>query len=194
MRRTPEAEAQLRSAAAAADRRNRPTMMVLVPAVLLLVAILYTAWSAQAFSSARGAYMSMGARTERVQSLIDQIKVAREQEETTTNEFRRAPYLVSDIGDDEADGKQGYAKQHGLSIKKIDPRRGSVLRDELLVENSVSVYMQGQSLDRIFRWMNACLEDENYKGRLFVKSINLKPNRLGGWDAEPVSFGIWETP
>ncbi|MEQ8850846.1 MAG: hypothetical protein RIB32_03585 [Phycisphaerales bacterium] len=184
---------QLRAASSAADRANRPTPLILVPTLLLIAAAIFSLWSLRSFAGARSQLKSQAARSAEITGLLDTLAAVKAEEKDTGRQFQKAAYLLTDL-DEGTPEEPGHAKRLGLNIRDVTDRRPpSPVRDEELVLRQVDCYISGQPLDKIFEWMNACLNDENYKGRLFVYQVNLKPNRVSGWDAEPVTFGIYET-
>ena len=194
MHRSNETQMQLRSAANAADRRNRPAMLVIGPAALLILTLLYLLWSFSGYAAAGREYAAAAADTRGTFASLQELLQSEETSSDVNERYQVNAYLLTDIGDTESsDGEQGHARAVGLRIDRIENKGTSITqRNEPIAERSVNVYITGQELETILAWIDACLNDPRYKGRLYVKSINLRPNRTNGWDAQPVTLAIYE--
>ena len=193
MHRSTETELQLRSAANAADRRNRPAILVFGPAALLVIAILYALWAMSGYAASGRAYRTASADIRGIFESIQDLLDATRQTSQTEDRYEVNSFLLTDTGDTETSDGQGIARRVGLQVQRVDNKGiSNTQRNEPVGERTVHVLIEGQELETIFAWLDACLHDPRYKGRLYVDSVNnLRPNRSKGWDVT-IILAIYE--
>ncbi len=193
MHRPAETELQLRSAANAADRKNRPAALVIGPAILLVLTLLYAIWSWAGYTSASRAYDAARADMHGTYDVLQRLLLANDTSSELEDRYERNAYLLTDIGDQGDGGELGLAGKIGLELESMNDQGISPLqRNDPIGARRVNITIRGQELDKILEWINACLQDPRYKGRLFVYSISLRPNPTKGWDASPITLAIHE--
>ena len=176
MRFSPSIETQLGAAANAADRANRPTLIVVAPALLLVGAIILVLITNHRFSVAKSVLGDRLAERARVDQLIE---FAAELEAANPDIgvlFPPNPFMDVNIADVAQDvwGENGPVDVSG----KSNPRSVGLARQIERSDVDVS-FTQPIPLDELFRFIHGVLSDQELRG-VFLARINITP-RSGGW-------------
>ncbi len=174
-----DARFELAGAAAAAERRNRPT-------ALLVAALLVLAIGAGALVSSLGARASAGramrleqTREEQVVRLAAQFEaIDRQRQDSGADTFAPIPDVLSRI--------ETAARDAGLADRPPIPRQSSE-RSEDLTKRDYAYTMRDASLDKLLKWVE--LSTQTVPG-LRVSSIELRPEQRT-WQVT-VTFSRWE--
>lgn len=183
---TPEAQRQirLRALATAAERRNKPTALIVIAALLLLVAIGFAGFEYVSALSARGELATRARAAARVTAIADRIREL-EQDEGVQNlqqRYRADPQLLGKLS--------SVAPQLGMenppSIRESSSRI-PLGGDSPLAARIVTVTMNNVSIGQGMDWIDAALEKTD---GLFVSRAELNPTP-GGWTIT-VDLTRWE--
>ncbi|MBL8744779.1 MAG: hypothetical protein JNK58_00325 [Phycisphaerae bacterium] len=180
-------EAQLTALASAADRANRPASMLTFPAVLLVVALLYSAWSFRGLASSRSMATAMQNQGARVAGLIAEIKGRQKESIDLASIYPPAPFLGSQVGDETwKSPERGFREPPTVS----QPTSARVDNASLISRSDVTVTVNNEEIEAIFRAADATLNHPYLKDRAFVSQAQLTP--LGtGWRAT-FRFSVYE--
>ena len=187
MRFSKSIETQLTAAANAADRANRPRILVVAPAILLIGALLLTLVVFQRFSIAKSLLSSRLFERGRVQELIN---VAAKLEDAHPDPAKLFPvnaYMDANINDiaKEIWGENGPVAVTGKSKRTLGLNK-QVVRSDVDVSITAAVPM-----DDVFRFMYEVLTREELKG-VFLSKIDLRPIQTGGGWMGSLRFSLYE--
>ena len=179
-----ERQMRLRALAASAERRNRPTALVLAAVIALAVALLFAGWS---FSSAQAAQSDRRrqARTmAEIESLVTQIE---ETEQAAAagfddSKYRTDPQLLSKLSRIAAE-----LEMQNAPILTEGRTRTTLSADSPIAARVITVRMNQVRLEDAMRWLNNALDAVN---GLFVTRVRLIPS-ANGWSVE-LDLARWE--
>jgi hypothetical protein len=177
MRFTPPIETQLGAAANAADRANRPTLLVVAPALLLLGAIVLVLVTNHRFSVAKSALSARLAERARVDQLIEYASELEAANPDVGVLFPPDPFLDVKIADVAQDvwGEGGPVTVSG----KSSPRAVGLARQIAKSDVDVS-WTTPLPIDELFTFIYRVLNEPEMTGHVFLARINIKP-LPGGW-------------
>lgn len=174
-----DARYELAGAAAAAERRNRPTALLVAALLVLAIGAGALVSSLSARASAGRAMRLEQTREEQVVRLAAQFdSIERQRQDSGTDTFAPIPDLLSRI--------ETAARDAGLSDRPPIPGQRSE-RSEDLTRRDYTYTMRDASLDRLLRWVE--LSTQTVPG-LQVSSIELRPEQRT-WQVT-VTFSRWE--
>jgi hypothetical protein len=186
MRFSKSIETQLTAAANAADRANRPRMLVVVPAILLIGGLVLTLVIFQRFSVAKSVLSSRLLERGRVQEIIDYSKKLEDAHPDPAKLFPVNDFMELNILDV---AKEFWPEGGPVTVgQKSKPRSLGLNR---LVERSdidVSI-VPSASIDDLFRFIHEVLTKEELKG-VFLSKVDLRPSQ-GGWVGS-LRFSLYE--
>ncbi len=176
MRFSPSIETQLTASANAAARANRPTLFVVVPAVLLLGAVILAMVTYQRFSSAKSVLRDRLAEGVVVEQLIGYAEDLRAAHPDVGELFPPNPFMDVNIEDVATDI---WGEDAPVTVSpKSNPRSVGLARD--ITRSDVDVSFQTPiPLDEIFLFIHRVVDEPDLDG-VFLARINITP-RVGGW-------------
>lgn len=176
-------EPVLAALASGAERANRPTAVVIFSALLLLVVTIFALMSVRDASRARALYVWEAGNRAQVETVADQIRLVRKEEEVRKNQpdaFAPEPRLLSAIS------SAGSAAGLPPSLLRIEEGREEVPNSPL-VRRTVTARLDGQPIEPVFEWLQGSLQAVS---GLHIIQLSLKPTPRG-WDLT-VKFARWE--
>ena len=174
-----EVRFELAGAAAAAERRNRPTVLLVAALLVLAIGAGALVSSLSALGSAGRAMRLEQTREERVVRLAAQFEaVERQRQDSGADTFAPIPDLLSRI--------EAAARDAGLADRPPIPNQRSE-RSEDLTRRDYTYTMRDPSLDKILKWVD--LSTQAVPGTQ-VSSIELRPEQRN-WQVT-VTFSRWE--
>lgn len=181
-------ESQLAAFASAADRANRPTSMLTIPALLMVAALLYMFWAYRGLSAERGIAVAKQGQSSQIMTLVSQIKAEKAKEVDLTKKYQAAPFLGSQVGDETwklpERGLREAPTVSQISSAKID-NTSPILRSD------VTVTVNNEDIGAILGAVDATLNHEQLKQlNVFVSQANLTPSGTG-WRAT-LRFSVYE--
>lgn len=187
-------ESQLAAMAAAADRTNKPTALIAGAAVLLVLAVVFTAWSAGRFFTSRQRLVAEMEKRERVEMVLRSI--ASKQLDLPNLELhygREAlTYMAENINDV---AKQVWASADNPNAPipvNVGAKAGptKLLTNESLGLSRVDVRMLSpQPLEKIMAFIEGVQNNERLR-RVNVSLVKLDPAPTG-WNAQ-LQFTAYE--
>lgn len=186
MRFGPSTEAQLSAAAGAADRANRPTILVVAPALLLLGAVIITLITFQRFSSAKATLKDRVAEQTKVNAQVDYYAVLEQARPDVAT-----LYPINDFMDTNMDdiARDVWGEELPITVSpKSNPRPVGLNR--AIERSDVEVGITAPTpIDEIFEFVHRVLSDEQLDG-VFLAKIDIRPNP-GGWTGQ-LKFRTYE--
>lgn len=181
-------EAQLAALASAADRANRPASLLTIPVVLLMVAVLYSAWSYRGLASERSTAIARQNQFASVTRLVAEIKGHQQKSVDLAAIYPPFPFLGSQVGDETwKSPERGFREPPVVS----NPTSGRVDNNSSIHRDDVTVTVNNEEIEKIFSATDATLNKEFLKGSAFVSQANLTPTGTG-WRAT-VRFSVYVT-
>lgn len=187
MRFSKSIETQLTLAANAADRSNRPRMLVIAPALLLLGALILTLVIFQRFSTAKSVLSSRMMERERVVSIIDFAGKLEAAHPDPAKLFPINEYMdvnisdvAKDIWPDATNVTVGPKEKRSLGLNK------QFIRSEVGISFTPTV-----AIDDVFRFIHGVLTHKDLNG-VFVGKVDLHPIPAGGGWIGSVRFSLYE--
>lgn len=188
MRFSKSIETQLTAAANAADRSNRPRMLVVAPAILLIGAVILTLILFQRFSFAKSVLSTRLAERERVQKLIDYARDLEAANPEPAMLFPVNEFMEVNI----VDVARRYWGEGGpVHVgPKQKPRTFGLNRvvDRADVDISLTA---ATSIDDLFPFIHEVLTREELEG-VFLSKIDLRPIGAGGGWMGSLRFSLYE--
>lgn len=182
-----QTEAQLAALAAAADRANRPTSLLTIPFVLLIVTVLFSVWAYRGLATQRSIVQARQVQMVKVAQFVERIKGQQKQNIDLAAIYPPAPFLGSQVGD-ETWKTQGRGFREPPTISQVSSTR--VDNNSSIYRSDVTVTVNNEELSNIFTATDATLNHEFLKGRAFVSQANLTPTGTG-WRAV-LRFSVYE--
>lgn len=183
---TPQQEAQLRAAALASERRNRPFLRVAIAVAVLAASGVFAAWSLAAAERTRGVLASDRERLAEAQTLVEQIRQIRNDPRRSANNERYAPETRLRSKLDRI--SERLDMEQTPSIRDAGAKQLGVGSDSPLEKRSVEVRMSNVPLETALEWVNEAVRE--IPG-LHVTGVELRPNRARGWSIH-VQLSRWE--
>lgn len=179
-------ETQLTAAANAADRANRPRMFVVVPAILLIGALILTLIIFQRFSVAKKVLSSRLVERGRVQAIINYSHELEAAHPDPAKLFPANDFMDVNINDvaKEIWGEKGVANVGPKQRPRSLGLNKQVERSDVDVNLTTSA-----SIDDVFRFIRGVLTKDELKG-VFLGKIDLRPVP-GGWVGS-LRFSLYE--
>lgn len=184
---TPEAERQirLRALAAAAERRNKPTLLIAAAALVFLAAIGFTGFSYASAASARSGLEGSAEDAARILAMAEQMRELEQQDsaDALRRKYATDSQLLSKLN---RVGPSIGMSNSTLSVRESGGRI-PMGGDSPFSARVVSVTMNRVSFDDAMRWINTALEQSD---GLFINRVDLNPTP-GGWMVS-VDLTRWE--
>lgn len=175
-----DARFELAGSAAAAERRNRPTAILIAALLALAVGVGVLASSLGARASAGRALRLEQTREEQVVRLAAQFEaVDRQRQNTGADAFAPIPDVLSRI--------EAAARDAGLTDRPPIPNQRSERSEDLTRRDYAYSAMRDASLDKLLKWVE--LSTQSVPG-LHVTAIELRPEQRA-WQVI-VTFSRWE--
>lgn len=187
MSRTAQLEMQLSAIASAVDRSNRPTSLLTIPALLVVVSVLYAGWSARGMFRQRTLVTQAQAQTEQVRSTVEQIKAETNKGVDLGKLYPPAPFFGSQVGDETWKSSAAGFREPPI-ISNVTPT--TAIANPLVVRNDVTCTVNNEELSSIFSAIDATLNHEFLKGRAWVSQVLMTPSNTG-WRST-IRFSLYE--
>lgn len=181
-----QTEAQLASLAAAADRANKPTSLLTIPVVLLIVTVLFGVWAYRGLAAQRSIVQARQAQAVKVAHFVEQIKGQQKQSIDMAAIYPPSPFLGSYV--DDTWEAQARSFRETPTVSQVSSTR--VDNNSSIYRSDVTVTVNNEELSTIFKAADATLNHEFLKGRAFVSQANLTPTGTG-WRAV-LRFSLYE--
>lgn len=186
-------ENQLAAMANSAERTNRPTSLIALGCVILVICIAFTAWSAGRFLSSRSRLRSEMDRRDRVEGILRTIAAKQPDLPDLESLYGREPliFMAETINDV---AKQVWDVQANNTVLPVNvgSKNGptKLLTNEMLGLSRVDVRMVSpQPLEKILAFLEAVDKSEKLQ-RVNVSLIKLDPAPTG-WNAQ-IQFTAYE--
>lgn len=187
IQRPAQTEMHLAALASAVDRANRPTSLLTLPFVLLIVVVLFAAWSYRSLSGERAALRARQTQVRQIERLVAQIKGESRKEVDLEKLYPKANFLGSQVADDVwTSGKFQFSTPP--TVSQISSSR--VDNTSPLFRSDVSVTVNNEPIERIFEAIDATFNHEQLRGRVFITQALLTPSGTG-WRAT-IRFSVYE--
>lgn len=177
---------QLSATANALDRANRPRMLLVVPALLLIGALIFLFVSHSRFSGERDRLSVQNAQRSAMEGIITQTMELRADTPNLAREYPIRVFMDSDIHDliGEVLGPEGTQK---ITLGRKSERQ--VLTSPELNMVDLEANVRNIDLFDLFRWIARVESDERLSG-IFVSNLRLSPAQ-GGWTGS-VRFRLYQ--
>lgn len=182
-------EEQLASMAAAIDRANRPVSFLVVPAALLLVALIYVVWAGTQVRSASRNLAQQRGQALQIESLTQQIREQSRSQIDLASYFPPQPHFVSTIqATASSENFKKFARPPVFERERAFPESS----DPPIERAEIGVTIQLENLDAVFEWIDAVLNHDTFRGKVFLSQIRLQPIS-NGWGGN-LRFSVYRTP
>ncbi len=182
-----QTESQLAALAAAADRANRPTSLLTIPILLVIVGILYAAWAYRALTQQRSIVLARQSQVRDVARLVNEIKRHKTKAVNFETLYPGAPFMGSQIGTDTWNSPTAGFREPPMvsqvTSNRVDPTSP-------LYRSDVTATVQNEDLAAIFKAVDATITNDHLKGRVFISQAQLTPTGTG-WRAT-FRFSLYE--
>jgi hypothetical protein len=172
--RPPDVESQLAAMASAADRANRPAVLIAAPVLLLLAALIGTVWAITDFNGARVRWSNQAKSVSDINQMMFRVK---EREASTPDIdalYPRSPFMPVQLRD--IAGKVWGVEGEGtipLDIRnRSEPSPFSGTSDLGRVDVPASGAVD--DLNKVFEFMKRVPESE-FLSRAFVSQLRIQP-------------------
>lgn len=177
---------QLSASAGALDRANRPRMLLVVPALLLLGALVFLLIAGTRFGDARQRLAAQNEQRQTVEELIQRTVANRADTPDLASLYPKRVFMDSDVQDliSEVFGPDG-TQTITLGRKRERP----LLTSPDLEIVDLDATIRNVDIFDLFRWIARVENDERLKG-IFVSNLRLQPGQ-GGWNGT-VQFRLYQ--
>lgn len=177
---------ELSMAAARAERRNRPRLMLILASLILLIAIISVFWSFTARTAAHASLSRANSTIANIRGVVDQLEILEDK--------RLDPKYNPDSGMETK--LQQFAVQVGLARPEVsakDPNISAAIKG--FRKRVYSTVINESDPDLLMRWVAEATNGTSFPG-LEVESLKLTPGRTLesgkiAWNLD-VSFRRWE--
>ncbi len=170
-------ENQLRAQAAAADRANRPTMLVVVPALLLVGALLLTLVAGVRLVESKRTLERRLADRAQVERIVFEAEQLRRRTPDLDALYPPLPGLGDEI-EREARRVWPEGSRGTVRVGQVNPRPWSVSSTGDLVQVSVDCTVSNVSFQDLTTWIRRVI-DEPTRRRVFVSKLSVEPTPQG---------------
>ncbi|MEO1129916.1 MAG: hypothetical protein AAFX05_09465 [Planctomycetota bacterium] len=171
--RAPELEAQLLATANAADRANRPRLVVIAPALLLVGAMIFALVTVQRLSLAKGSLQDARSLSDQVDQIITQTMAWRANR-LPVELYVQNPFMADNI--DEI--RKTVMGSDDTSIRVGSKQARAIGLDGVLQRADVDCQVGDVPLDALLGWIEA-VEQHPDLSRVFVAQLELRPSARG---------------
>lgn len=183
MRWPAQLQAQLVSAANAADRANRPAAFVLLPGVGVAIALVVLLVLFARFTAARRDLQVQQRDWVTIQATIEELQKRRTTSPDLAAVFPKNA-LFDSIVEDAAEAAWGLPSGE-LPITVGQPRSSNFFATNVdLVKTDVMCTLRTVPLDKLEAWVDAVLHAQHLRG-VFLSKLELQPTS-GGWNGQVV--------
>jgi hypothetical protein len=187
MTRSAQVESQLAAMASAVDRANRPTSLLTVPALVVLVAAVFAVASLRAMNSQRQALRLAQARVAQVASTIEKIRAEERTGFDLESLYSTMPYFGSQVGQDTwLQPDIGFRDTPTIT----GPATSTAVQSPLIIRQDYTCSVNNEPIEAILTAIDRTLRHEHLQGRVFVSNAMLTPTG-SGWRAS-VRFSLYE--
>ena len=181
-------EQQLTALAAGIDRANKPTSLLSIPMLLIVVACFWTFWQHR---SMRGAQALIDAKTNEVQEitkLVGLIKTERTKSVDIAKLYDKLPFFGSQV--EEAWKQRNIPFRESPNLGNVTPSQ--ILSNPIIFRSDVQVTINNDSFEHIAKAVDSTLKHEFLERRVFVSLAQLTPV-VGGWRST-IRFSAYHVP
>ena len=181
---------QLTAMANASDRSNRPTTLLVIPGVAVVVALVVLIVSYRGYASQTRAVESEEFTATRIASLVGQYQALQSKQVDMSE-------VYPPIAEFELKLLDAYQRA-GIPFN-TDPRINPPQSQQLpatqtnIVRTTSKCVASNEKLENILQWMHNVVNTPDLKGRVFVYSLALTPLPNNDTWSATIDFAIYET-
>lgn len=175
----PSVQAQLVSAANAADRANKPARLIVFALLLLVLGVSYAFLSYNQLAEAKRDVENARARAGQIRQLVQRIRMIESGGVDYASVYPRDAYVETKI--------VSAAEMENVNFDR-DPTVGdrtttSVAPNSPVERADILCRATGADLDDVLQWIENAVNEPTLKGRLFLSSISMSP-LANGWQVQ----------
>jgi len=183
---SPQQESQIRAAALASERRNRPVGLIAIASAILLASTIFAGWSVASAQRARSEALAARQRLIEVDAIAEEIQDIRTDPQRSGGDTRYAPETRLRSKLNQVADRLGM--EQTPSIRDAGAKQLGVGSGSPLEKRSIEVRMDDLPLDAAMEWINEAVRE--IPG-LHVTGVELRPGRPEGWNIR-VQLSRWE--
>jgi hypothetical protein len=180
---------QLTAMANAADRSNRPTTLLAVPALAVIAGliVLFISWSG--YAQKRETLEAMEYQTTRLARLVGQYESLRAAQVDETRQYPPIPDFELKVI--EAYDDAGIPFERPPSVRS--PSSRNLPTTDGISRTTIKAVSSNEPLENILQWVHNVIHHPDLEGRAFVYAITLTPIPGSERWSGNIDFAIYET-
>lgn len=181
-------EQQLTTMAAAVDRANKPTSLLLVPMLLVVASLGFVLWGWREMSSQRALVSARVREVDEITKLVGQIQNERGKSVDIASLYIRLPFMGSQVSEAWTGTGITFREPPIVGSTSTNP----ILSNPVLLRSEVQVTTNNEPLENILKGVDATLRHEVLGPQAFVSLAQLTPAG-GGWRST-IRFSAYHVP
>lgn len=192
MIRSVQLETQLAAYAAAVDRANRPLSLLTIPAVILIAALLFVAWSYRGMAQQKQLLALRTIQTKDVAQMVAAIQAEKDKGVDLGSLYSAMPFF--DVQMEEAwisKSALSFTTPPQISGVQSSSIIAATPKSKALNRSEITVTVNNEALPTILAGINSALNHEILRGRAFLSWFQMSPAATG-WNWS-MKFALYET-